>query len=46
MPVYLRRFYANELIDAKKEEERALKKSSSSRVDPSSNMPFVNPRKR
>tara|TARA_Y100000593_G_C4234762_1_gene298920 strand:+ start:141 stop:272 length:132 start_codon:yes stop_codon:yes gene_type:complete len=41
MPVYLRRFYTQELIDLKKGEEKAIKKNQ--RASNSNN--FNNPRK-
>ena len=44
MPVYLRRFYTNELIDAKKAEEEAIKKNSK-RINPNQPSSFKNPRK-
>ena len=42
MPVYLRRFYTNELIELKKGEESAMKKNQQRASDPGQ---FKNPRK-
>ena len=41
MPVYLRRFYTNELIDLKKGEEEAVKKNQRA----ANTGKFANPRK-
>jgi hypothetical protein len=41
MPVYLRRFYTNELIDLKKGEEKAVKKNQRAATSGK----FNNPRK-